>query len=82
MESNTITYKYYKFPDKIFMPTMWPENVDVSEIGLIQKKEDLEKGIIDNSWYVNVSYSGNIDLSHLRFYEINVKTPRRIWFGQ
>jgi hypothetical protein len=64
------------------MPTLWPENVDVSEVGFIQKKEDLERGFIDQSWYVNVVCYGDVNLDYLDYFEINVKTPRRVWFGQ
>jgi len=80
--NNIKTYKYYKFPDKSFMPVLWPDNVDVSEIGFIQKKEDIERGIIDQSWYVNIVYYGNVNLKHIKHFEIDVKTPRRVWFGQ
>jgi hypothetical protein len=79
---NNITYKYYKFDSKEQMPTLWPDNVDITEIVFIRKEEDLERRYIDNSWYVNVVYSGNVDLNFLKPFEITVKTPRRVWFGQ
>jgi hypothetical protein len=79
-----MTYKYYKFPTKDYVPTFWPKNVSVSEIGFIPSNKLDYNGnkIIDSSWYVNVSYNEFVDLSTITPYEIQVKTPNRLWFGQ
>lgn len=84
-----LTYKYYKFPSKDLIPKFWPSNVSVSEIGTVRKKNMYDElgnvistGSEDPAWHINVCYSGSADLSHIQQYEITVKTPNRLWFGQ
>lgn len=85
-----LTYKYYKFPNKDLVPKFWPENVSVIEIGPIKKSKSvldelgnvISPGIEDTAWHVNVCYTGAADLSHIKEYEIFVKTPKTVWFGQ
>jgi hypothetical protein len=83
-------YKYYRFPSKEDVPQNWPEEVSVSEIGLIMKSmpvfNELGKEIIPavflEGWHVNVCFQTFVDLDFIKKYEINVATPRQKWFGQ
>lgn len=68
-----ITYKYYRFPSKDIVPRYWPNNVNVSEVGLL---------LSHPGWHINVCYQGKADLSHIQEYEITVQTPTQIWYGQ
>lgn len=85
-----LTYKYYKFPNKNVVPKFWPNNVSVIEIGPMRVTQSvydslgnvISTGTEDSAWHINICYSGNADLSHIEQYEIFVKTPKRIWFGQ
>jgi hypothetical protein len=87
-----MNYKYYKFPSKQLAPslTQWPEDVSVEVIGQIKDTpgvydengyEILPPTYIDG-WHINVAYQGYVDLSFVQQYEINVHSPRRVWFGQ
>lgn len=85
-----MTYKYYKFNDESDAPTSWPSGVSVSVVGRIIEQKPIydDGGVVIQpptykpGWHINICYSGNIDLSRLQQYEIQVGSPRRIWFGQ
>jgi hypothetical protein len=85
-----ITYKYYKFENKESVPSIWPDSVNVDEVGLIKETDPVydENGNViqpatyKDGWHVNVCYQGDVDLSFIQQYEINVGNPKRIWFGQ
>jgi hypothetical protein len=85
-----ITYKYYKFPSKELVPKVWPVNVSINEIGTIYNNdgiynelgEQIQPPTPKQGWHVNICYQGNINLSHLQQYEINVQSPNHIWYGQ
>lgn len=85
-----ITYKYYKFPSKEYVPKIWPTNVNISEIGLIKENDaiydnegnEIEPIKYKEGWHVNICYQGNADLSGIESFEITVLTPNRLWFGQ
>lgn len=72
------------------MPKVWPDGVSVSVIGRIVDEQPIfnEQGVVIEpatykpGWHVNVCYNGDINLTHLEQYEIEVNSPRRIWFGQ
>jgi hypothetical protein len=85
-----MVYKYYRFNSKEEAPEFWPAGVSVSVVGRIIDQEPVlnEQGIIIEpstykpGWHVNICYNGDVNLTHLEQYEIEVKSPRRIWFGQ
>lgn len=85
-----ITYKYYKFPSKISVPTNWPQGVCVHQVGNIfstyptynNLNIEITPGVFLSGWHVNVCYEGNIDLSFVKQYEITVGNPKCKWFGQ
>jgi hypothetical protein len=85
-----MTYKYYKFNNENEVPKSWPTGVSVSVVGRIIDQQPVynESGIVIQpptyrpGWHINICYKGNIDLTHLQKYEIQVKTPKRVWFGQ
>lgn len=85
-----MTYRYYKFPNKETVPTSWPEGVSISEVGRIGNKDmvydnegrTIKPQTYKSGWHVNICYQGDIDLSFISQYEIEVQTPRQVWFGQ
>jgi len=87
-----ITYKYYKFPSQSTVPLLssWPSNVSVHEVGVIGNNDatynnlgqEITPQTFLSGWHVNVCYQGNVDLSFVQSYEINVNNPKCIWFGQ
>jgi hypothetical protein len=83
-------YKYYRFNNEQEVPQTWPPGVSVSVVGRIIDTPPVynESGIVTEpltykpGWHVNICYTGNVNLSHLNQYEIQVNSPRRVWFGQ
>jgi hypothetical protein len=85
-----ITYKYYKFPDKNTVPSFWPSNVNVHEVGKIfdtypvynSLNMEVTPGTYLSGWHVNICFEGELDLSSIQQYEIVVNNPICKWFGQ
>lgn len=83
-------YKYYKFNTEEEAPKSWPPGVSVSVVGRIIDTPAVynENGIVlepptyKPGWHINICYEGNVNLNHLQQYEIQVNSPRRVWFGQ
>jgi hypothetical protein len=85
-----IKYYYYKFPNKELVPKVWPDRVEVYEVGTLFNKD----GVYDeygrkiayptpkNGWFVNICCQSDVDLSFISQYEIKVTTPNCIWYGQ
>jgi hypothetical protein len=87
-----ITYKYYKFPNKESVPpkSEWPSNVNIDDIGLIGNNDgvydelgqETKPQTYKSGWHVNICYEGEANLDFVKEYEIQVQSPRQIWFGQ
>ncbi len=92
-----MVYKYYKFPTQGDVPNddEWPANINIDQVGKILEKpgtydalgNEITPPTYKNGWHVNICFKeGSVGnyyfLYSLEQYEINIKTPNRVWFGQ